>query len=179
MTAAVVVGLVLGFAGGRCAFRPRPRPPVGPGSIDLARYRLPDPPEPPPARPEPWRDLVPGAVELPLDLVHQFANPAERTAAARDVERIEHIQALIERDGITGAMCIRVDQHGRAVLEDGNHRLDVAHRLNVTSWPVEFKPSERITGWGRPVLKLVGGLAEALKLSHTGSDRSEADQHLG
>lgn len=169
MTAAVVVGLVLGFAGGRCAYRPRPLPPAGPGTIDLSAYALTvDPPYP-----DPWTGLVPHATELPLDVIRRYAVPADTARAAADEERLSWIAGQVTADGVRGAMCIRVDQFGRAVLEDGHHRLEVAPRLGRESWPVEFKPSERITGYGQPVLGLVEALGELVELPEPCGHRSQ------
>lgn len=171
VTAAVVVGLALGVAGGRAAYRAKPPPPpVGPGAIDLTGYRLdvPAPPDPPP-----WWQLVPHAVELPLDLIRRFAVPADVQRAGADRARVDHIRALTETEGIRAAMCIRVDEHGRAVLEDGHHRLEVAALTGAATWPVEFKPSDRITGYGRPVLWLVAALAELVKAGQPSGHRSD------
>lgn len=110
---------------------------------------------------------------MPLDLIRRFAVPADSSRAASDSERLTHIAQMVAKDGVTGAMCIRVDQFGRAVLEDGHHRLEVAPRLGRESWPVEFKPSERITGYGRPILGLISGLADLVQVSEPGGHRRE------
>ena len=168
-TAALVVGLTLGFLGGRGANRPTSPPPVGPVQIDLARYQLDvDPPYPPP-----WWELVPAAVELPLDTIRAFAVPADSRRAAADLERVQHIAGQITAEGIKAAMVIRVDEHGRAVLEDGHHRLEVAGLIGARSWPVRFEPANRITGHGRPVLGLVRALAELVKADQPSGHRSE------
>lgn len=167
-TAALVAGLTLGFVGGRRASRPKP--PAGPGMVDLSRYEatFPDPSPVPP-----WWTAAPGAYELPIAVIRRFAVPADAQRAAGDVERVLHLVQLIGDEGIKTAMCIRIDQCGRAVLEDGHHRIEVSHHLGIASWPVEFKPSDRITGWGQPVALLVAALAELVEAGQPGGHRRQ------
>lgn len=118
-------------------------------------------PEPAPVRPEPWRDSYPSAVLFPTGTLVRFADPAELGGARLHRFRVDPLVEQIEADGLREPGVINVDQTGKAVLADGNHRL-VAHlEQQWPAMPVVFKHVRMIRGHGVPVRVLLDELLAA------------------
>lgn len=117
-------------------------------------------PEEPVLRPEPWRDTHPSAVGLPVSLVFKLVDPGEYTGAVAHRFRVDPLVESIGSEGLREPVVVHMDQTGKTVLADGNHRLAAHIEQGWDTIPVLFRTVRLIRGNGAPVKVLVDGLLE-------------------
>lgn len=114
----------------------------------------------------PWRDTqwAPQTVQLDLPTLHHFAWPDRLIQIQRgEAPYLADLRSSVAADGPREPMLVIIDDHGRAGLQEGHHRLIVASDLGFTHWPTRFEARGGKLRYGTDLSKLIVFMLQGAK----------------
>ncbi len=106
-----------------------------------------------------WRNTPNvGAVEVPIAVLWNLANPQRLVEVARNQAWLDMLTVELQHRGFDKPGVVVVDRSGRIALKDGHHRLVCATALSLGVMPVRFVRAERIRSHGKQVQDVIAAM---------------------
>lgn len=113
--------------------------------------------------PEPWRTFPMDAIELPVDVVVHFTDPAKIDHIYQfEMDQVEVLRTSLRSIGLCRPIEMVIGTDAKMTLRDGHHRLVTFQTMGLTKIPVYFIRANKVNTFCRPLHEEMPYIVRAL-----------------